>query len=115
MNTRYHCISTLQFAQRPFFKKNILIEEPAVLTNLCFHLHNLLATGARPDPPPLHKEGGEEEEEEEDEKILKSNIKSIEEEIHKLCQGILILLRPQYNGTLFIIEPLSFDSLIVKA
>ena len=85
-----------------FLQKKILIEEPAVLTNLYFQLHNLLATGARPDPPPLHKEGGDdeeedkeekgEEEEEEEDEILKSYIKSIEEEIEKLCQSMLFIL-----------------------
>ena len=38
MNDRYHCIYTLQFAQRPFWKKKILVEEPPVLTNLYFQL-----------------------------------------------------------------------------
>ena len=84
-----------------FLKKKILIEEPPVLTNLYFQLHNLLATGARPDPPPLHKEGEEdeeeegeeeEEEEEEDDKAVKSHIKSREDEISKLCQGMILIL-----------------------
>ena len=110
-------LKTLHFAQRPFFlRKKILIEEPAVLTNLYFQLHNLLATGARPDPPPLHKEGGDDEEEDEEEKgegeeeeeeedeILKSHIKSIEEEIKKLCQGMLLIL---YYCALYITERFS--------
>lgn len=57
------------------------------------------ATGARPDPPPLHKEGGDDEEEDKEEKgegeeeedeILKSHIKSTEEEIKKLCQDFKV-------------------------
>lgn len=40
-----------------FLQKKILIEEPAVLTNLYFQLHNLLATGARPDPHHFTRKG----------------------------------------------------------
>lgn len=84
-------------------------------TNLSSHtvITAGLATGARPDPPPLHQEGGDDEEEDKEEKgegekeeeeedeILKSHIKSIEKEIEKLCQGMLFIL---YYCALYITE-----------
>ena len=38
------------------------------------------------------EEEGKEEEEEGDEKVVKSHIQSIEDEISKLCQGMLLIL-----------------------
>ena len=92
MNERYHCIYNLQFAQRPFLKKKILVEEPPVLTNLCFQ------------PQEAGEEEGKQEEEEGDEKVVKSHIQSTEDEISKLCQGMLLIL---YYCALYIMERFS--------
>ena len=50
------------------------------------------------------EEEGKEEEEERDEKVVKSHIQSIEDEISKLCQGMLLIL---YYCALYIMERFS--------
>ena len=75
----------------PFLKKKIWVEEPPILTNFYFQL----------------QEAGEEEgkeEEEGDEKVVKSHIQSTEDEISKLCQGMLLIL---YYCALYIMERFS--------